>query len=143
MKDQDKQYIVEYFEKNKNNKNVFINKSNFTTALRRLISRYLISSRQEIEIKPEIKLSLYIGKNEFWTKDISSKDTFEKEIFDICKDGITVGNSFELYEILQGDKILNLELGIEEEDNPENPPYPPRTNSDSENDDDDRNPDDL
>ena len=44
---------------------------------------------------------------------------------------------------MQGDKILNLELGIEEEDNPENPPNPPRTNSDSENDDDDRNPDDL
>ena len=143
MEEQDKQYIIDYFENNKSNKNVIINKSNFTTALRRLISRYLISSRQEIEIKPEIKLRLYIGKNEFWTKDISSKDTFEKEIFDICKDGITVGNSFELYEILQGDKILNLELGIEEEDNPENPPNPPGTNSDSENDDDDRNLDDL
>ena len=130
-------------------KKKIIKKNNFTTALRRLISRYLISSRQESEIRPEMKLILHIVNDEFWSKSISSNDTFEKEIFDICKDGIIIGNSFKLYEILQGDKILNKELGIEEE-NPDNGNFGNNGNNggvpdggDIVSDDDDRDPDDL
>ena len=114
----DKEVILDYFEKTEKSDKFIINKKNFTTALRRLISRFLISSRQEVEMDSNSKLSLYIVREEFWNKDIIKKDNFNKEILDICKDNIIVGNSFNLYEVLDGDKYLNIELGLinEEED---------------------------
>ena len=74
----------------------------------------MISSRQEAEIKPELKLSSYIGRDELWS-NVKDYDILLKEIFDICKEGIKVGNSYRLYEILGGDKILNMELGLSPE----------------------------
>ena len=112
LEEKDKESIIDYFEKNKNDEKKIINKKNFTTALRRLISRFLISSRQEEEIKPELNLSSYIGREELWSINILNNDIFLNEIFDICKNGIKVGMSYRLYEILGGDKILCNELGI-------------------------------
>ena len=99
LEEKDKQYILDYFEQNKNDPKKIINIKNFTTALRRLISRFLISSRQEAEIKPELKLSSYIGRDELWS-NVKDYDILLKEIFDICKEGIKVGHSYRLYEIL-------------------------------------------
>ena len=110
----DKDKIVEYFEKNKN-ENKIINKNNFTTALRRLISRFLISSRQESEIKPDIELNLYIRREELWNKKILENELFMKEILDICNSNIKIGNSYCLYNALEGDEYLAVELGL---DNP-------------------------
>ena len=114
LSEENKQYVLDYFTKNETNEKKIIKKNNFTTALRRLISRNLISSRDS-EIRPEVKLKFHLENDEYWSKNISSNDNFEKEILDICKDGIVIGNSFKLYKILQGDKILNKEFGIEEE----------------------------
>ena len=116
LKEDDKQYILDYFEKNKYDDKKIININNFTTALRRLISRFLLSSRQEAEIKSDLKLSHYIGREELWKKEIIDNELFIKEIMDICTDNIKIGNSFNLYEILGGDKILKTELGIKCED---------------------------
>ena len=117
----DREYILDYFEQNKNNVNKVINRYNFTTALRQLISRYLISSRQESEFKSDVKLSSYIGREELWSKKEIKNDLFIGEIFDICKETIKIGNSYNLYEILEGDKILKLELtDIFEEENKNN-----------------------
>ena len=117
----DREYILDYFEQNKNNVNKVINRYNFTTALRQLISRYLISSRQESEFKSDVKLSSYIGREELWSKKEIKNDLFISEIFDICKETIKIGNSYNLYEILEGDKILKLELtDIFEEENKNN-----------------------
>ena len=112
LEEKDKEEIIGYFVKNKNDEKKIINKKNFTTALRRLISRFLISSRQEEEIKPELNLSSYIAREELWNINVLNDDLFLNEIFDICKNGIKVGNSYRLYEILGGDKILSVELGI-------------------------------
>ena len=111
LNEKDKQTFLDYFEKNKNNDKKIINKENFTTALRRLISRFLLSSRQESEIKSENKLSLYIGREELWSKDISNNESFLQEIFHICNNSIKVGYSYNIYEILGGDTILSFELG--------------------------------
>ena len=127
LEEKEKENIINYFQNNKNNEKKIINIKNFTTALRRLISRFLISSRQEAEIKPELKLSLYIGRAEFWSKDISDNEVFEVEIFDICKNDIKIGNSYKLYEVLGGDKILNEEMGIKVE---EEVPKPPQEDED-------------
>ena len=131
LEEKDKEAILDYFEKNKNNEKKIINVKNFTTALRRLISRFLISSRQEAEAKPDSNLCLYIGRAEFWSKDVANKDSFENEIFDICKNDIKIGNSYRIYEILGGDKILNMELGIKVGEDPK-PPVPGGTEGEEE-----------
>ena len=113
LEEKDKQYILDYFEKNEKDEKKIITKKNLTTALRRLISRFLISSRQEAEINPDLELRSNIGREEFWNKDISNNENFLKEIFDICKKEIKIAHSYRLYEILDGDKILNKELGLE------------------------------
>ena len=90
--------------------------------MRKLISRALTGSRQDIEMDPKIKLKLHIGKEEFWPKKITETDEFAKEIYDICKDELIIGNCLELYDSLNGDNILNKELfsdnnDIEDNDN--------------------------
>ena len=114
-----KQSVIEYFTINENNDKKIINKQNFTTALRRLISRKLISSRQEAEIKYDLKLSLAIENSEFWSNDVTKSEAYSQEIKDICNEEIKVCNSYNLYNILGGDNILKNELGIdiEEKDN--------------------------
>ena len=116
----DKQNILDYFEKNEDDEYKIINKKIFTTALRRLISRYLASSRDEIIINPDLNLSLYIVKDELWSKEVLEKAQFSKEILDICKGEIKIRNSYSLYQILGGDKILNKELGINIEEENQN-----------------------
>ena len=102
-----KGYILDYFEKNKN---TLINKKNLTVCLRKLISRYLASSRQEIEIKSDSELKQYIGREDLWSKDILNSDSFDNEIEEIFKLEINIGQSFNLYNLLEGDAILNEEL---------------------------------
>ena len=138
LEEKEKEAIIEYFEKNKNNEKKIINKNNFTTALRRLMSRFLISSRQETEIKPELNLSLYIGRAEFWSKDVSNHNSFENEIFDICKIDIKICNSYRVYEILGGDKILCMDLGLNIIDEP----VPGSGTGNNDDDDDEDRPDD-
>ena len=112
LNSKEKEEILNYFERNKDNEKI-IDKKNLTTALRRLISRFLVSSRQEVEIKSDLKLSLYIKREELWNNDYFENEEFNKEIMDIFKDNIKIGNSFCLYNILDGDKFLKMELGLD------------------------------
>ena len=109
MPEESKKNIIEYFEKNKM-KSKLINKTNLTTAIRRLISRYIASSRQEIEINPEIKFKLYIGKYEFWTQEIVENPSFSMEINEIFKDDVLISHTWEIYNLLEGDNILDKEI---------------------------------
>ena len=111
LNSKEKEEILNYFERNKDNEKI-IDKKNLTTALRRLISRFLVSSRQEVEIKSDLKLSLYIKREELWNNDYLENEEFNKEIMDILKDNIKIGKSFCLYNILDGDKFLKMELGL-------------------------------
>lgn len=111
-----KKFIIDYFDKIKP-ENV-ITKKTFTDALRRLMSRSIVGTREEIDIRPEQKLKLYIGKQELWNKAIIENDSFDMEINDICKDDIQIGNCIKLYDLLDGDNILNKE--IYQEQNNEN-----------------------
>ena len=108
--------IIDYFDKIKPEK--VITKKAFTDALRRLMSRSIVGTREEIDIRPEQKLKLYIGKEELWNKAIIESDSFDMEINDICKDDIQIGNCIKLYDLLDGDNILNKE--IYQEQNNEN-----------------------
>ena len=106
--------LLKYFEDNKD-KGKVINPNNLTTALRKLLGRYLVGTRQEVDIKPEVQLKLYIGKEEFWNKQILNDDNFEVETYEVISDEITIGNAHDLYDILQGDVLLDKELNKEKE----------------------------
>ena len=104
INDKDGRTIQKYFEHNRNNKKL-INKNNLSNAVRKLISRYIVGTRQETDIKPESELKLFIIKDEFWSKNIrEDDDTFNNEIFEIFKIKILVGQSFELFNLLGGDE---------------------------------------
>ena len=96
-------FILDYFE---NNHDKLINKKNFVFALRKLISRALVGTRQETDIKSEAKLKLYITRSDLWNKEIVENDSFDKEIEDIFKEDILVGQSLKLHELLDGENIL-------------------------------------
>ena len=111
-----KNYILDYFEKI--NQEKIINKERFTTALRRLISRSIAGSRQEIDIKSDAALKLYIGREDLWSKEIMDNYLFDGEIDQICKDEILIGHCWNLYNLLDGDSMMNIK--IKDKDNKDN-----------------------
>ena len=123
LSDEPKKFILDYFEKNKNEDKI-INIKNFTIALRRLISRSLAGSRQEADIKFDSELKLYIFRADLWPTGFIDNDAFEIQILEICRNDILIGNCYDLYNILEGDnyneeikkKLINKNANIE---NPE------------------------
>ena len=109
LPDKIKDYILEYFESIKNEKKV-VNKKNFTYCLRKLMSRFIVGTRQEIDIKSDVELKLYIEREDLWNKEVINSNSFEVEIYEIFKQKILIGHAWELYNILKGDDILNIEL---------------------------------
>ena len=100
--------IIDYF--NKLTEDKIINKKNFTTALRRLISRSLAGSRQEIDIKSDSELKYYMNREDLWNKEIINNDLFDMEIYQICIDDIKIGHCYNLYNVLDGDSFLDAEI---------------------------------
>ena len=118
LKEEIKQFVINYFDKISSQK--IINKKNFTEALRRLMSRSIVGTREDIDIKPEQKLKLYISKEELWNKKIIDNPLFDGEVNEICKDEIQIGHCIKLYDLLDGDSFLNKD--IYQEPNNENIP---------------------
>ena len=112
LQEETKKYILNYFEKLSDDK--IITKNTFTTALRRLIARSLAGSRQEIDIKSESILKLYIEREDLWSKEIINNNLFSEEIDQICQDDILIGNCWKLYNLLDGDSLLNEIIKIKE-----------------------------
>ena len=100
LDDNIKNYIFSYFENNKNNKEIIINKNNLANAIRKLLSRYIIGTRQDVECKPENKLIFYISRYDLWNNTEYTSNSFEKEINEIFKKDITIGQSLDLYNSL-------------------------------------------
>ena len=100
-------YILKYF---KDKKNKIINIENFTYSLRKLISRSISGSRQDAEIKNDAKLKYYITREDLWNKKILDSEKFEEEINEIFRYEILIGQIIHLYNLLDGDIILNEKL---------------------------------
>ena len=88
-----------------------ITKTDLATACRRLISRYLVSKRNDIDYDQNNKLNLYLNRQEMWsgiwkeeTEDIIKSDS---EI--LGKEDLIVGQSYELYKLLGGDENKSIE----------------------------------
>ena len=142
LNEETKKYIINYFEKITPDK--VITKKIFTDALRRLMSRSIVGTREDIDIKPEQKLKLYITKEELWNRKIMENPLFDGELYEICKDEIQIGNCIKLYDLLDGDSFLNKEIyqeqnNEEKEKNPEKKENPEEKNDNEEEDDDDEN----
>ena len=114
-----KKYILEYFEGIKDKKTL-INQKNFTTALRRLISRTFIGTRQEAEIKFDSALKLYIYREDLWPTGFIDNDLFDVEILLICKDDILICNCWALYNLLEGDTMIDVIKKKDDRKNKEN-----------------------
>ncbi len=100
INDNTKQYIRDYFKSSNNNKK--INKKTFTTALRKLISRSIASSRQDIDMKSELKLKeIVIKRKDLWNNDLLKSPSFNEEIEQIFKEEILVGHCWKLYTLLE------------------------------------------
>ena len=93
-----KNHILNYFNINEDTK--VIDKKNFATALRKLISRYLSGLRQDTDIDSNRNLMLYIFKEDLWDKDIINSEEFEKEIKEILSIEIKIGQCFNLYNLI-------------------------------------------
>ena len=104
-----KNYIIEYFNKNEK-ENKIINKENLTFAIRKLISRTIAITRQEMEIKNDGILKHYIINEDLWNKTVIETEGFENEIDEIFKNDVLVGQSYKLYIALNGDNILDNKL---------------------------------
>ena len=102
--DKDGEEIYQYFERNKKNKKL-INKNNLANAIRILISRFIVGTRQETDFKPDSELKLFISRYELWPTNIIENDNeFNREIYEIFKRKLLVGQSFELFNLLGGDE---------------------------------------
>ena len=115
--------IYQYYEKNKTNKKL-ISKNNLTNAIRKLISRYIVGTRQETDFQPNSELKLIITKEDLWPKNIiEDDDSFNLEIDEIFKLPILLGQSFELFNLLGGDEyhlktsILNINTDNDAQNN--------------------------
>ena len=109
LPDNIKKYVTEYFEKIINGEKI-INRKNFTTALRRLMFRNMLGIGKDNYIRPDYQLKMYIIRNDLWNEEIREYDLFEKEINDICLDKIKICYIYNLYNILDGNKILFNEI---------------------------------
>ena len=101
INDNTKQYILNYFNNNSQSKK--INKKNFTTALRKLISRSIAGSHQDIDMKSDLKLKMYIKREDLWNPNLYKNKLFNQEIDTIFKEEILVGHCWKLYNLLEGE----------------------------------------
>ena len=68
------------------------------------MSRYLLGTKQDVDINENSFLNSFINKNEFWDKEIiKDKDNFDIELKYVCPNEIKVYNCKKLYDFLEGD----------------------------------------
>ena len=110
--------ILKLFEENKFK---VITKVNLASACRKLISRYLVSTRDDTDYSENNKLVLYLDRDEMWTELWNEKDKmkeeekFTEDLELLRKEELILGQSYELYNLLGGDERKALE-GIKTED---------------------------
>ena len=83
-----------------------ITKVSLASACRKLISRYLVSIRDDTDYNEKNKLDLYLNREEMWDKDIwkQSNNVIESDLQILSKNELTLGQCFELYNLLGGDE---------------------------------------
>ena len=90
-----------------------ITKNNLAYACRIFISRYLIGLRNNDDFDADADLTNQLTRYEFWPKEIfeNSEEEFNRELNYLKEMKITIGQCFELYNLIGGDKEEKL-IGI-------------------------------
>ena len=97
-----KENILKEFE---NGNKKIVNKINLSTACRKLISRYLVSARNDTDLSEKNKLFDYLLREELWSKeDWKNNDLIQNELEFLNYNDIIVGQCYELYNLLGGDE---------------------------------------
>jgi hypothetical protein len=103
-----------------------ITKVHLASACRKLISRYLVSTRDDTDYSENNKLVLYLDRDEMWTELWKEKEKlneeeknqeeekFKEDLEILRKQKLILGQSYELYNLLGGDKSKAIE-GIKTE----------------------------
>ena len=83
-----------------------ITKISLASACRKLISRYLVSIRDDTDYNEKNELGYYLNNEELWDKEIwePSNNDIESELQILNKNELTLGQCFELYNLLGGDE---------------------------------------
>ena len=94
-------------------------KMDLATACRKMISRYLVSTRDDTEYNEDNLLSSYINRADLWEKE---EEDIKEDLKKLGAFNLTVGQCYELYNLLGGDESKTLENIIvkkeeEEKDN--------------------------
>ena len=116
LNENEKQRILDYFEKIENDETKIINEDIFIKGLRIFISRYLVNSKLRTEIKPQSNLGFFLERSELWEEEIYEKDLFLEELYDICYNDTKIENIYCLYNLLNEDIFLNEELRLNYEE---------------------------
>ena len=110
LKESQKEKIDNYF---KSDEQILIDKIYLASFCRKLISRYLISKRNDNDINDDNLLSLYLAKVDLWDLEIIDKnDLFDIEINNIKNyiPDLKVCQTFELCNYLDPDNIRLKEI---------------------------------
>ena len=84
-----------------------IKKVDLSSAVRKLVSRFLSGKREEEDISPESELLLFLqSREDIWKKEIRENANFEKEISELSTFKILIKHSIDFCDVLEGDKIL-------------------------------------
>ena len=121
INDDIKEQILKSFEQVGKINILVLKKTSLATACRRLISRYLVSTREDTDINEKNKLYDYIMlKEEFWsTEDWKNRELIQNDIEILRETDITLGQCYELYKLLGGDEneaLKGIDLGNEDEE---------------------------
>ena len=99
--------ILKLFDENKFG---IITKISLASACRKLISRYLVGTRSDLDIDENKFLCLYLNREEFWPKELwENEEKINEDLVILGKENIIVGQCYELYKLLGGDEILEFD----------------------------------
>jgi hypothetical protein len=79
-------------------------KLSLASACRKLISRYLVSIRDDTDFNENNPLDLYLNREELWEKNILDNKIFEEDLEIFRKNELKLGQCYELYKLLGGDE---------------------------------------
>ena len=98
------------------NKNKFMNIKELAAALRRFISRLLYRIKNKDDLSPEGKLEIQLKRIDLWDKKYRNPEIIEKIVKQISEFDLTVGQSFELYQLIKSEDENEITNYIEKEE---------------------------
>ena len=95
--------VIDENIKNKINDYKFENIKELAAALRRFISRLLYRIKNKDDLSPEGKLEIQLKRIDLWDKNFRNVKIIEEKVNQISGFYLTVGQSFELYQLIKSE----------------------------------------